>query len=201
VSKDTNQVLGHADEADGIEEFDNPLPNWWLGLFYFTIVWGVVYAVHYHFVAHRSQPAALAAEMAEADRRWPRDAAAATALTLEITPASVEAGEAIYKANCVSCHGAEMQGGIGPNLLDTVWIHGGSPEQIQHTINVGVPAKGMLTWGPILGPEKVAAVAGYVVSRNREANHEAMEEADEDDDTGSRERASPAPGRDAEPRD
>jgi cytochrome c oxidase cbb3-type subunit 3 len=66
-----------------------------------------------------------------------------------------------------------MHGGIGPNLLDTVWIHGGSPEEIRHTIDAGVPAKGMLTWGPILGPEKVAAVASYVVSRNREANHTA----------------------------
>ena len=179
MSKDTNEVLGHAHEADGIDEYDNPLPNWWLGLFYFTIVWGVAYAVHYHFIAHRNQPAALAAEVAEANRRWPQEAAAAAAATLEITPASVAAGEAIYKTNCVSCHGADMHGGIGPNLLDTVWIHGGSPEQIQHTITVGVPAKGMLTWGPILGPEKVAAVASYVVERNREATHEAREEAGE----------------------
>lgn len=186
MSKDTNEVLGHANESDGIEEYDNPLPNWWLGLFYFTIVWGVLYGLHYHFIAHRNQPATLAAEVAEADRRWPRQAAAAAAVTLEITPASVEAGEAIYKVNCVSCHGAKMEGGIGPNLLDTTWIHGGSPEQIQHTISVGVPAKGMLTWGPILGPEKVAAVAGYVVSRNREAtgreDEEGHKDKDEDED-------------------
>jgi cytochrome c oxidase cbb3-type subunit 3 len=45
MSKETNQVLGHAEESDGIEEYDNPLPTWWLGLFYFTIAWGVVYAV------------------------------------------------------------------------------------------------------------------------------------------------------------
>jgi cytochrome c oxidase cbb3-type subunit 3 len=196
VSKDTNEILGHAHESDGIEEFDNPLPNWWLGLFYLTIVWGVIYGIHYHFVAHRSQPAALAAEVADADTRWPKQAAAAAALTLEITPASVAAGEEVYKANCVSCHGANMLGGIGPNLLDTTWIHGSSPEEIQHTISVGVPAKGMLTWGPIIGAEKVAAVAGYVVSRNREATEPAdRHEDDKHDDAGTQEPAAKAESR------
>ena len=168
--KELNQVLGHADEADGIEEYDNPLPNWWLGLFYFTIVWAVVYGIHYHFVAHRSEVKALAAEMEEADRRWPKEAAAAAATTVDLSEANIEAGEAIFKANCVACHGADMKGGIGPNLLDTTWIHGGKPEEILHTITVGVPDKGMLTWGPILGPEKVAQVAAYVVHKNHEAN-------------------------------
>ncbi len=167
--KDLNQVLGHAAESDGIEEYDNPLPNWWLGLFYLCIVWSFVYGIHYHFVAHRSEVASLADEMAEANKRWPQLAAAATSTHLDITEASVEAGETIFKANCVACHGADLKGGIGPNLLDTTWIHGGKPEEILHTITVGVPEKGMLTWGPILGPEKVAQVASYVVAKNREA--------------------------------
>ena len=164
-----DRILDHAAEADGIEEYDNPMPNWWLGLFYITIVWAAGYAIHYHFVAHRSEPKALAAELADAAERWPAQAAAAQATTLTLTPAAVEAGEVIFKANCVACHGADMKGGIGPNLLDTVWIHGGRPADILRTITVGVPEKGMLTWGPILGPEKVAEVAAYVVQRNREA--------------------------------
>jgi cytochrome c oxidase cbb3-type subunit 3 len=171
VSKESvrDRVLGHADESDGIEEYDNPLPNWWLGLFYFTIIWAVVYAVHYHFIAERSQPKALAAELLAAEAKWPREAAAAAATTLAITPEAVAAGKEIYAANCVSCHGADMTGGIGPSLVDTIWIHGGSPEQILATITNGVPEKGMLTWGPILGPEKVGEVAAYVVSQNRAA--------------------------------
>lgn len=169
MSKELNQVLGHADEADGIEEYDNPLPNWWLGLFYFTVIWGVLYGIHYHFVGHRSGVKALAAEIEAANQRWPQEAAAAAAGTVALTKENVEAGEAIYKANCVACHGADMKGGIGPNLLDTTWIHGGKPEDILRTITVGVPEKGMLTWGPILGPAKVAQVASYVVSKNREA--------------------------------
>jgi cytochrome c oxidase cbb3-type subunit 3 len=171
VSKEIvrDRVLGHAAEADGIEEFDNPMPNWWLGLFYITIVWALGYVAYYHFLGHRSEVKTLAAEMAEADRRWPQQAAA-TVVT--VTPETVEKGEAIFKANCVPCHGADLKGGIGPNLLDTVWIHGGKPEEILHTITVGVPEKGMLTWGPILGPEKVAQVAAYVVEQNREATGE-----------------------------
>jgi cytochrome c oxidase cbb3-type subunit III len=178
VSKEIirDRVLGHADEADGIEEYDNPLPNWWLGLFYFTIVWAVLYLVHYHFIAHRSMAKAYATELAEARRRWPASAVGATG-KLVLSPANIEAGAAIFKTNCTPCHGQDMKGGIGPNLLDTVWIHGGKPEEILHTITTGVSDKGMPTWGPILGPERVAQVAAYVVHQN----HEALGIKDEDD--------------------
>ena len=171
MSKPTtkNQVLGHAAESDGIEEYDNALPNWWLGLFYCCIIWAFAYVAYYHFIAKKSYAGTLAAEMTAANVRWPQQAAATAATTLALTPEAIAAGETVFKANCVACHGADMKGGIGPNLLNTVWIHGGKPEEIQHTITVGVPEKGMLTWGPILGPEKVAQVAAYVVHQNSEA--------------------------------
>jgi cytochrome c oxidase cbb3-type subunit 3 len=82
---------------------------------------------------------------------------------------NVEKGEVIYKANCTGCHGEQLEGKIGPSLVDSVWIHGGKPEEIVHTITAGVPAKGMITWGPILGPEKIGEVAAYVIRRNHEA--------------------------------
>jgi cytochrome c oxidase cbb3-type subunit 3 len=163
-------LLGHAADNDGIDEYDNPLPDWWLGLFYLCIIWAVIYTVHYHFIGHRSQTGELKAEMAAAQAKWPQAPAGGGAEgQLVVDNQTVAAGQAIFQANCVACHGADMKGGIGPNLLDTVWIHGGAPTDIQHTITVGVPAKGMLTWGPILGPEKVAEVASYVVYRNAEA--------------------------------
>jgi cytochrome c oxidase cbb3-type subunit 3 len=161
-----DQVLGHADEADGIEEYDNPLPDWWLGLFYFTIFWALVYGVYYHFIGHSSQYKTLAAEVAEAKERWP---ASSAPTTVALTKAAIEAGQAIFTANCTACHGEDMKGKIGPNLLDSIWIHGGKPADIVKTITEGVPAKGMLTWGPILGPEKINQVAAYVISRNHEA--------------------------------
>ncbi len=155
-----NQVLGHGAEADGIEEYDNPLPDWWVGLFWFTIIFAFGYTLHYHVIAHRSQTKALAAEMAAAKAKWPGGATAA----FVPTPALAKAGEAIFKTNCVACHGEDLHGKIGPNLTDDVWIHGGRPQDIVNTITNGVPPKGMPTWGPILGPEKVREVASYVIS-------------------------------------
>jgi cytochrome c oxidase cbb3-type subunit 3 len=176
MSKARDQVLGHADEADGIEEYDNPLPDWWVGLFWVTIAWALAYSVHYHLIAHRSPEKALAAEMADARQRWPT---AGTTATVALDHESIEQGEKIYLANCASCHGPALGGGIGPSLVDSTWIHGGSPEAIVKTITEGVPAKGMLTWGPILGPEKIGRVAAYVISRNHAAL--GIKDADEGD--------------------
>ncbi|HET9982172.1 MAG TPA: c-type cytochrome [Longimicrobiales bacterium] len=157
-----DQVLGHADEADGIEEYDNALPDWWLGLFWLTIVFAVVYTTHYHFIAHRSEVKELAAEMAEARSRWPE---AEGPKRLVVTPELAAKGATVFRANCTGCHGANLQGGIGPNLTDETWIHGGKPEEIVHTITEGVAAKGMPTWGPILGPQKINEVAAYIVAQ------------------------------------
>ena len=179
MSKDTNRILGHADESDGIEEYDNPLPDWWLGLLWLTVIWAVAYAVHYHFIGNRSQEGRLAAEMQAAEVRWPAEAAAA--VSFAITPAAVAAGEAVYTQNCAMCHGVGLEGGIGAPLNDAEWIHGSDPETVIRIITEGVPEKGMLTWGPILGPEKINQVAAYVLEKNAEYVGEAghSEGADE----------------------
>ncbi len=161
-----DQILGHEDEADGIKEYDNPLPDWWLGLFWITVIWGVAYLVHYHFIAHRSPEAALAQELADAEIRWATPEAEAE---LVLSADAVAEGEGIFQTYCVACHGANMMGGIGPNLLDDEWIHGGTSENIIKTITDGVPAMGMVPWGPVLGPEQVNRVAAYVISKNAEA--------------------------------
>ncbi len=164
-----DRILGHEDEADGIQEYDNPLPDWWLGLFWITIVWAIGYFVHYHFIADRSPQVALAQELAEAERRWPQEAEGEAEQALALTPEAVAAGEQIFQTNCVVCHGANMEGGIGPNLLDDEWIHGGAAEDILRTITDGVITKGMISWGPILGSDGVREVAAYVVTKNAEA--------------------------------
>lgn len=156
--KPQDQVLGHADEADGIEEYDNPMPTWWLGMLYLTIVWAIAYAVDYHFLRPTSQVAQWQAEMDAAAVQWP----AGVVVEVAATPAAIEAGKAVYQANCVACHAADLHGGVGPDLTDATWIHGGTLAEINHTISVGVPEKGMLTWGPILGPEKVGQVAAFI---------------------------------------
>ncbi len=156
-----DQVLGHGDEADGIEEYDNPLPDWWLGLFWFTIIFAFGYTLDYHFIEHRSPQKELATEVAAAAKRWPQGGGEAAFVA---TPELAAKGKLVFETNCVPCHGADLHGKIGPNLTDDVWIHGGRPQDIIHTITNGVQAKGMPTWGPILGPERVREVAAYVIS-------------------------------------
>lgn len=185
-----DQILGHEDEADGIQEYDNPMPDWWIGLFWATILFAVGYTVHYHFIAHRSPQRALAQELAAADARFAPPEGGTASEGLALTEHAAEEGAEVFRANCVSCHGAQLEGGIGPSLVDDEWIHGGSPEEIRHTVMNGVVEKGMLAWGPILGSERVAHVTAYVVQQNALAlgrpyppNGEDMHEEHDDEDS------------------
>jgi len=163
MSKDNDKLLGHSEDNDGIEEYDNPLPDWWLGMFFFSIVFAVGYTAEYHFISERSQAKAYDQMMADAKERWP-DSDAPKALSFD--EATVAAGKEVYTTTCASCHGATMEGGIGPNLKDSEWIHGGDEASVVKTITEGVAAKGMPAWGAILGPDKVAKVAAFVITSN-----------------------------------
>ena len=85
---------------------------------------------------------------------------------LSTDPAVVAAGQKIYTANCVACHGETLEGGIGQNLVDGQWIHGGKPTDIYNVIQKGVLEKGMPVWGPVLGPARIADVVAFVISKN-----------------------------------
>jgi len=160
MSQITDELMGHAADNDGIEEYDNPLPGWWLGLFYLTIGWAVIYAINYHFVSEDSQIKRYETEMAAAAELYPD---AGKAVEVVVDAETIAAGKAIFETNCASCHGAALEGGIGPSLVDADWLHGSKPGAIQNTITNGVIEKGMPAWGPVLGGDKVAKVAAYVV--------------------------------------
>ncbi|MCB9675300.1 MAG: c-type cytochrome [Alphaproteobacteria bacterium] len=166
MAKETNEILGHGDEADGIEEYDNPLPDWWLGLFILCIVYGIGYTINYHFISHDSQEKRYLAQMAEAEIRWPTPEGPAS---FTITDELVAEGEGVFAQTCASCHNANLTGGIGPNLIDDTWIHGNAPEQVLATVTNGVSDKGMPAWGPVLGPKKVQAVTAFVLSKQGSA--------------------------------
>lgn len=167
MSKDTNRLMGHAHEADGIEEYDNPLPDWWLGLFWLCILWAIGYTIHYHFIADRSQEARFESEMAAAAVRWPLQEAADVQFAL--TPEAISGGEGVYTTYCFVCHGTALEGGIGPTFLDEEWLHGHRPEEVIRTITEGVPEKGMAPWGPILSAEQINQAAAFILSKNAEA--------------------------------
>ncbi len=79
-------------------------------------------------------------------------------------PESVILGQAIYKANCTPCHGDQGEGGIGPNLTDDYWLHGGKDNNIVNTLVNGVPSKGMISWKFKFTPSEIGQIVSYIKS-------------------------------------
>jgi cytochrome c oxidase cbb3-type subunit 3 len=149
-------------DYDGIREEDNPMPSWWVGVLWVAILFTVVYVPVVHVFnilpQHQLQASLTRAARAQEQRELALEASGA----LDKDP--VAAGEKYFRTFCVTCHGPHAEGGIGPNLTDAYWIHGPSEDSIRATIANGVSAKGMPTWGPILGDRKIKMLAAYVAS-------------------------------------
>jgi cytochrome c oxidase cbb3-type subunit 3 len=173
VTEKRDELLSH--EADGIREFDNALPRWWLYGFYVTIVVAVAYFTNYHVL---STPlvgrSTLAAEYDDAVRLaalTPRTMRAVDAsMTALSDAASLDKGRAIFEGQtnvCFSCHRADLGGLVGPNLTDDYWIHGCTAAQLVANIKSGFPEKGMMPFGSgqHLSDEEVLQVASYVLSK------------------------------------
>jgi cytochrome c oxidase cbb3-type subunit III len=154
---------------DGIEEYDRRLPNWWLFTLYGAIAFSFFYWIYFHQAGiGLSDDERLALGMAAlAERRAasaPGDAGD-DLRSLAGRSEVIASGRDTYAASCASCHGPELEGGIGVSLVKTVWSHGGEPEQILEVVATGVPAKGMPGWQPILGDRKIAEVVAFILSR------------------------------------
>ncbi len=157
-------------DYDGIQEFDNHLPNWWLWILYGSILFSLGYWLVYQtYSAGKTPEAKYEMEMIRAAgeqlaRMADEEMTDESLLLMTQVPAELAAGEAIWTKNCVSCHLADGSGTVGPNLTDNFWIHGGSPLDIRGTIDKGVPARGMVAWGQMMGPARINQVAAYVLS-------------------------------------
>ena len=155
---------------DGIQEYDKRLPNWWLMTFYVTIIFWIGYWMYFQ------QSGLPASDGTEIDAHLAQVEARKLAANAALDDASlwkmsrntvfVEAGRVTYNATCASCHHAQLTGGIGPSLVDAVWVHGGQPTQMLKVVNEGVLTKGMPGWGPILGPRKVSEVLAFILSHH-----------------------------------
>lgn len=165
-----DQVLKH--NYDGIQEYDNDLPRWWLAIFWICAAFAVAYAGYLHLGPGKDQYAQIALDMkdwqklrsskeAEEKAKQPRTVDVNTLLT---DPAHISGGGKIYKEKCAVCHGAEAQGLVGPNLTDEFWIHGNSYEKVKHTIINGVPAKGMIPWKGTLTNNEIDSVIAFMHS-------------------------------------
>ena len=164
---DRDRLLPHA--QDGIEEYDNPLPGWWVWIFWATIVFSVGYWAYYQVGPGPSVVAVYEAEMREVAARQPATPAAGAMtdqalLALGKNSGALAKGKEIFSTRCMPCHGDRGQGIVGPNLTDDYWLHGGRPSEIYHTITEGVPEKGMVPWKSQFSPEEIAAVTAYVLT-------------------------------------
>ena len=152
---------------DGIEELDNRLPNWWLGILWITIVFSAGYWFYYHTTSiGPSQAEELKQELAAIEAKKPKEVALSDDLLASMAQDAqvVETGKQVFVQTCVACHAAQGEGLVGPNLTDNAWIHGSQPMAIYKGISEGYTAKGMPPWGPTLGEERTRAVTAYVLT-------------------------------------
>ena len=161
-----DQVLDH--DYDGIQEYDNRLPNWWLWTLWGAIVFSVGYWLAYETYGWAMNPVArYEASMEEAGPAPDLESRGLTEsdlVAMSSDPAVVADGQEVYTQYCQVCHLPEGQGLVGPNLTDDYWIHGGRAVDIHNTIVEGVVEKGMAAWGRQLGPERVDAVVAHVLT-------------------------------------
>ncbi|MFD2906758.1 cbb3-type cytochrome c oxidase N-terminal domain-containing protein [Sphingobacterium anhuiense] len=167
ISEEQDLIIDH--EYDGIKELDNPIPIWFNALFYSTMTFAVVYILIYHvFGWGLNQNQEYAQEMEKAEIAKQEYLAQAANLIDESSvvydESKVAAGHAVFQANCVACHGGAGEGGIGPNLADRFWLHGGEIKDIFKTVKYGVPDKGMVPWEQTLTPGQIAEVSSYIIS-------------------------------------
>ena len=155
---------------DGITELDNRVPPWFNYLFGGTILFAVVYMLDYH--VWRSSPlpqAEYAQELSAADiSRRVRVAAEGSINEEALEPltdeASIAAGHERFSRNCVTCHGANAGGIVGPNLTDRYWISGGGIKDVYATIKNGVPQKGMISWKLVFTPKEIQQIASFILT-------------------------------------
>ena len=191
--EETDQTTGHA--YDGIEELDNPLPRWWVFMFWGTIVFGFGYLSAYGLGNYDGW---LTVTVDDQEVTWTSTnqwKAEVQAFDKEIAPLyaeyratdiaelaknedALQTGQRLFKSNCSVCHGTAAKGAQGfPNLTDNDWLYGGKPENIKQTIMYGRQGA-MPAWGPVLGDEGVAEMAQYVRSLSGlEHSTEAAEKA------------------------
>jgi cytochrome c oxidase cbb3-type subunit 3 len=200
-------TTGH--EWDGIEEWNNPLPRWWLWTFYATIIWGVIYTIAYpawplvdratagflgfstraqveeQITEFESRNAALQTQLASADLTT------IAADGGDLYNYAVQGGAAVYRNNCSQCHGSGAAGGVGyPNLLDDAWLWGGTIEDIAFTVRHGIRNEQSLDtrWSQmpafgadeLLEEQQITEVVHYVLQMSGQEHDAALAAAGEE---------------------
>ncbi|TCO81240.1 cytochrome c oxidase cbb3-type subunit 3 [Plasticicumulans lactativorans] len=165
------EATGHVWDGD-LKELNNPMPRWWLWMFYLTIVFTGLYVVLYPGLGSLggllgwSQQGQWNEEVAEANAKYGPLYAKYAAMEIPAAardPQAVKMGQRLFATYCSSCHGSDAHGAPGfPNLADNDWLWGGEPAQIEASILGG--RAGMMPAWKALGDQKVEEVAHYVLT-------------------------------------
>jgi len=181
-NKDKHQVVLRDHTFDGIQEFDQKLPNWWLFTLYIMIVAFVVF-----WVAYYQLPLGLKSDVEKIDqavafveqkRQQQLEEVIASLdndslLAMAKEGEHVTAGEAVYQSKCMACHGPDLSGMMaglklpGVSLVDAEWKYGAAPLEIMKLVTNGSPdlASGMIAWKTQLAPTEIAQVVAYILSK------------------------------------
>lgn len=197
-NKDQVGTTGHKWDED-LEEYNNPLPKWWVWVFYITIIWGIGYTIAYPAwpMIERATPgllgyssrAEVAADIAAVDAaNAPINARLEAAELTEIeadadlNTYANNAGRAVFQTFCAQCHGSGAQGAKGyPNLLDDDWLWGGDIAAIHETVSYGIRNdqsdmarySEMPAFGEILEEDEIDQVVNYVLALSGQAPNDA----------------------------
>ena len=165
-------TTGHVWDED-LREYNNPMPRWWLNLFYITLIFSIVYLVLYPGlgafggILGWSQTRQYEEEIQAAEQiygplfnRFLNE----DLESLAGNPAALEVGKRLFSNYCSTCHGSDARGARGfPNLRDNDWLYGGDPEAIKTTILKG--RSGLMPgWGNIISDQDIDDVTHHVLS-------------------------------------
>jgi cytochrome c oxidase cbb3-type subunit III len=170
IEEEADVMLDH--DYDGIKELDNVLPPWWVYLFYGCIIFAAVYLVRFHVIGDYTQAEEYEKEVALAEEAHAKYLLTAPDLVnvdnveLLTDAASIAEGKKVYEANnCISCHGQNLEGGIGPNLVDANWINGGGVKNIFRLVSEGSTNNPVMApWKDVIKPSDIQKLASYIVS-------------------------------------
>ncbi len=190
-AKEKGEVILREHEYDGIQEYDQKLPNWWLFTFYGAIVFFIGYWALYYQTDLLKTDQAVIQEKIAAIKKVKEAELEKTLASLDNSklvhqwatdPAIVSAGEAHYLTNCSACHGPDLSATMmvgtakiplpGLPINDGQWKFGNKPMDIFKLVNLGSPPEStgyngakMQAWNQTMTPKQIAEVTAFIISK------------------------------------